>query len=377
MLRCPYDRQQTPFRYQGQLVPTVPLSQAQATQPHHKSVAGRQQGVHEKNTQFLEGTSSVPPNYRPPSIALSLSSSSTSSVSSTLATIDVAVRTSTTCPPMHIPTPQQQHYHCDWYHHPPHYSSVHQSVAYSDKQRGMVLASPSPKTPPPARAPIANQDDVLLPPKLYRVTLIPTRSNDARFSFTPFALDGRYSDQELQELQDMRNRASIGYNTNYYCPYSYPPPPPPYQPPVAAPSDPHVRSVYRCAPEVIGSPSLRIFRLRLPPDQLERLERIIDGCEAHAKKRATGWRTDLYSLTRQDLALTEIPGMMDIAMPILHYLSRCICEVYNAQAVRVDRNQPHVLKYNNDHTGVQLHHDRCDVTANLMMSRSHTYVGGG
>jgi hypothetical protein len=381
MLRCPYDRPQTPFQYEGQLVQAVPLSETQATHSPHKSGAGttsRQQGAYENNRQALEGTLLVPPIYRPPSIALSLSSSSTSSVSSTSATIDVGMSSSNTCPPMLVPTHRHQQHHVDpWYHHPPHYSSHHHSMAHCDKPRGMILASPPPETPPPARVAVGRKPDVVLPPKLYRVTLIPTRGSDDRFSFTPLALDGRYSDQDLQELQDMRTRASVGYHPNHYCPYPYPPPPSPYQHPIAAPSNPRILSGYRCAPEVIGSPSLRIYRLRLPSDQLERLDRIIEGCEAHAKKRATGWHTDLYSLTRQDLALADIPGMMDIAMPILHYLSRCICEVYHAESVKVDRNQPHVLKYNDDHTGVQLHHDRCDVTANLMMSRSHTYAGGG
>jgi len=81
------------------------------------------------------------------------------------------------------------------------------------------------------------------------------------------------------------------------------------------------------------------------------------------------------------------------------------------KTVRFDRNQPHVLKYSADdkskHTGVevsskcvifwlcvaqciphilffcahknttQLHHDKCDVTANIMLSRSNEYTGGG
>ena len=112
-------------------------------------------------------------------------------------------------------------------------------------------------------------------------------------------------------------------------------------------------------------------------EHLKLLDQIVEGCEAFAQKRCTGWRTDLYSLTQQDIALMDVPGSMRTAMPIMQYLSRCICEVFNASAVRVDRNQPHVLKYDHDHTGVELHHDRCDVTANLMLSRSHTYVGGG
>jgi predicted 2-oxoglutarate/Fe(II)-dependent dioxygenase YbiX len=46
-------------------------------------------------------------------------------------------------------------------------------------------------------------------------------------------------------------------------------------------------------------------------------------------------------------------------------------------SLKVDRNQPHVLKYSGDHKGVELHHDRSDITINVMLSRSNTYHGGG
>jgi hypothetical protein len=55
--------------------------------------------------------------------------------------------------------------------------------------------------------------------------------------------------------------------------------------------------------------------------------------------------------------------------------------MYEVETVRFDRNQPHVLKYSADdksnHTGVELHHDKCDVTANIMLSKSDAYSGGG
>ena len=55
--------------------------------------------------------------------------------------------------------------------------------------------------------------------------------------------------------------------------------------------------------------------------------------------------------------------------------------MYEVDTVRIDRNQPHVLKYSAEngfkHTGVELHHDKCDLTANIMLSRSNTYAGGG
>ena len=93
------------------------------------------------------------------------------------------------------------------------------------------------------------------------------------------------------------------------------------------------------------------------------------------------FRTYLYSLTKQDIALRDIPGMYETSKPIIHYIKKFMERVYEVSTVRIDRNQPHVLKYSAEdgskHTGVELHHDKCDFTANLMMSRSNTYVGGG
>jgi len=53
--------------------------------------------------------------------------------------------------------------------------------------------------------------------------------------------------------------------------------------------------------------------------------------------------------------------------------------MYMVDTVKIDRNQPHVLKYaaEDKHTGVELHHDKCDLTANIMLSRSSSYSGGG
>lgn len=45
--------------------------------------------------------------------------------------------------------------------------------------------------------------------------------------------------------------------------------------------------------------------------------------------------------------------------------------------IKFDKNQPHVVKYSGRHRGVELHHDKCDITVNIMLSRSNQYVGGG
>lgn len=89
----------------------------------------------------------------------------------------------------------------------------------------------------------------------------------------------------------------------------------------------------------------------------------------------------LYSLTKCDIAVRDIPGLYEVARPIVSYVKRSIESAYQTRAVRIDRNQPHVLKYSaedgSNHTGVELHHDKCDLTANIMLSRSSSYSGGG
>ena len=131
----------------------------------------------------------------------------------------------------------------------------------------------------------------------------------------------------------------------------------------------------------IGHPSLNIYKFHLPPHLLHLLDYIVNGCNQYAATLPGGWITYLYSLTKQDIAIRDVPGMYKAATPIIAYVKNTIKSVYNAECVKIDRNQPHVLRYSAEdgckHTGVELHHDKCSLTANIMMSRSNTYVGGG
>ena len=134
--------------------------------------------------------------------------------------------------------------------------------------------------------------------------------------------------------------------------------------------------------EMVGHPSLKIHRLKLPSHLLPLLDTIVSGCEMYASTLPTGWQTDLYSLTKQDIALREIPYIYNAAKPVISYIQKAACLVYGITGIKMDRNQPHVLKYNHcrkgrGHTGVELHHDKCDTTVNLMLSRSDDYAGGG
>lgn len=132
---------------------------------------------------------------------------------------------------------------------------------------------------------------------------------------------------------------------------------------------------------IVGHPSLRIYRFQLPHHFLHLLDYVVEECQRYAARTSTGWLTYLYSLTKQDIALRDIPGLYEASRPITSFIKRTIEQVYGVDTVRIDRNQPHVLKYSTEegsnHTGVELHHDKCDLTANIMLSRSQSYSGGG
>ena len=75
---------------------------------------------------------------------------------------------------------------------------------------------------------------------------------------------------------------------------------------------------------IIGHPSLRIYKFRLPNHLLHLLDHIVDGCADHASTLTTGWMTYLYSLTKQDIALRDVPGLYEASKPIIHHIKRTI-----------------------------------------------------
>lgn len=148
----------------------------------------------------------------------------------------------------------------------------------------------------------------------------------------------------------------------------------PFQSPALAPiAKPHRTDIS----VMVGHPSLNIHRLHLPHTMLHLLDTIVLGCEAYAATQPHGWQTDLYSLTKQDVALREIPHLFEASKPIITYITKCMTQLWGVERLTLDKNQPHVLKYGDGHTGVELHHDKCDITANLCLSRTSSYVGGG
>jgi hypothetical protein len=106
--------------------------------------------------------------------------------------------------------------------------------------------------------------------------------------------------------------------------------------------------------ERVGSAHLKVFRVKLPSHHIEgRLSTIIDQAERHAKTLAGGWKTDLYSLTKCDMACRDIPRMYELVQPIFDYICLSIQILYGCHKVVVDKNQPHILKYSaqTGHTG--------------------------
>jgi hypothetical protein len=109
---------------------------------------------------------------------------------------------------------------------------------------------------------------------------------------------------------------------------------------------------------------LRVFRLQLPRELASRLDGIIAHSEHHAQALPGGWKTDLYSLTKQDMALRDIPGMTQRIHPVFDYISQAIQVLYGCRKVVVDKNQPHILKYSiqSGHTGGKSSQDFCVCT---------------
>jgi hypothetical protein len=105
--------------------------------------------------------------------------------------------------------------------------------------------------------------------------------------------------------------------------------------------------------EIIGDPSLQIYKCKLPKNMMPLLGQILDLSNQYASTLPDQWRTELYSLTKQDLCLHDVPGCSKLTRPISNYLKRSIATLYGSHHVHVDRNQPHIVKYSleSGHTG--------------------------
>lgn len=130
----------------------------------------------------------------------------------------------------------------------------------------------------------------------------------------------------------------------------------------------------------MGDPRFSVYRVRLPEYLIYGpLDALITASELYANRLPKGWETNLFSLTKCDIACQDIPGISSYLDPIVTYISLTMKFLYGCSKITMSYNQPHIVKYaaEIDHAGVQLHCDRCDVTANLSLSRKSNYLGGG
>jgi hypothetical protein len=117
--------------------------------------------------------------------------------------------------------------------------------------------------------------------------------------------------------------------------------------------------------EPLGPAHLQVFKMKLPFYAADTFQRIIDACEDHARHQLDQWETNLYSLTKQDIAVADVPGGPALVQGIQDYVVDTVRRLYRQPVVHMDRNQPHVLKYDavsSTHRSVPLHHDRCHGT---------------
>jgi hypothetical protein len=123
--------------------------------------------------------------------------------------------------------------------------------------------------------------------------------------------------------------------------------------------------------EVLGPKHLQIFKVTLPFDATIVFQKIINAYEAqrdvHHSCNNPRPEPSLYSLTKHDIAVADLPGnMLDIVQDMQTYIVTAIQNLYYipfSQRIHMDPHQPHVLKYDasNEQSfrSVPLHHDCC------------------
>jgi predicted 2-oxoglutarate/Fe(II)-dependent dioxygenase YbiX len=86
-------------------------------------------------------------------------------------------------------------------------------------------------------------------------------------------------------------------------------------------------------------------------------------------------------VVRGDSGISDGDGDDDIDTefrPLRDYVVATLEQLYQ-QPIHMDRNQPHVVKYDAHHTSVPLHYDHCAITVNLSLNDYQVgdYTGGG
>jgi hypothetical protein len=133
-------------------------------------------------------------------------------------------------------------------------------------------------------------------------------------------------------------------------------------------------AINRGSIEVLGPKHLQIFKVTLPFDATHVFQKIMEAYDTYDAQRNALDQDDcmkrepsLYSLTKRDVALVDLPGnMLGLVQGIQTYINAMIQNLYHipfSQRLHLDRHQPHVLKYDSfserSFRSVPLHHDCC------------------
>lgn len=111
--------------------------------------------------------------------------------------------------------------------------------------------------------------------------------------------------------------------------------------------------------ESVGDPHLLVYRVRLPDFLIRgKLDVAIAAAEAYASRLPNGWKTNIFTLTKCDIACQDIPGIPEFLGPIMTYITLAMKFLYCCPVLTMGVNQPHIVKYAPDigHTGGTLDH---------------------
>ena len=106
--------------------------------------------------------------------------------------------------------------------------------------------------------------------------------------------------------------------------------------------------------ECVGDPRFSVYRVRLPEYLIYGpLDALITASELYANRLPKGWETNLFSLTKCDIACQDIPGISSYLDPIVTYISLTMKFLYGCSKITMSYNQPHIVKYaaEIDHAG--------------------------
>lgn len=130
----------------------------------------------------------------------------------------------------------------------------------------------------------------------------------------------------------------------------------------------------------------------LPPETCSLIRQMAEDHTKHielieGKDTKRSWRT-LYTYTKMDLPCGEVPNLSSrITDHIMADVKRVVGELYGkpneAYKLRARSwKEPHLLKYQkvdgkDEHLGIEMHYDGCDITWQAMLSDQNEYTGGG